>query len=81
MVVKYEGERFPGEITAVSDDIEVSAMHKSGKNNWKWPSPINKILYRKDELFHLLKLLGAVVSFRLLIPFELTIETCLYIAL
>ena len=35
MLVKFEGEMFPGEIMAVSDDIEVSAMHRSGKNNWK----------------------------------------------
>ena len=32
---KYKGERFPGEITAVSYDIEESAMHRSG----------NKIMY------------------------------------
>ena len=51
MVVNYDGEDFPGEITCCdgNDQFEVSVMHKSG-NHWKWPKTIDKILYARDDM-------------------------------
>ena len=50
VVVNYDGDDFPGEITCDSNDqFEVSMMHKSG-NHWKWPKTIDKILYARDDL-------------------------------
>lgn len=49
VIITYDGENFPGEITAISDDIEVSVMHRSG-TNWKWPSPVDKISYDKADI-------------------------------
>ena len=51
MVVNYDGEDFPGEITYCdgNDQFEVSVMHKSG-NHWKGPKTIDKILYARDDI-------------------------------
>ena len=51
VVVNYDGEDFPGEITCCdgNDQFEVSEMHKSG-NHWKWPKTIDKILYARDDI-------------------------------
>ena len=51
MVVNYDGEDFPGEITCCdgNDQFEVSVMHKSG-NHCKWPKTIDKILYARDDI-------------------------------
>ena len=74
VVVKYDGVKFPGEVTEINDDdVEVSVMHKSGKN-WKWPSPVDKILYRKQDVADIIsppKLLVLVGSLHLLVLFEL----------
>ena len=51
VVVNYDGEDFPGEITCCDGNDqfeEVSVMHKSG-NHWKWPKTIDKILYARDD--------------------------------
>ena len=47
MIVNYDGEAFPGEITSNENDMEVSVMHKSG---WKWPTPIDKICYERKDV-------------------------------
>ena len=40
---------FPGEIVSCDVDIEVSVMHRSGKH-WKWPNPVDKIFYRREDI-------------------------------
>ena len=50
VIVNYDGEAFPGEITSYENDIEVSVMHKSGKKFWKWPTPIDKICYERKDV-------------------------------
>ena len=43
-VVVYDREKYPGEVTVVSDvdGVEVSVLHKSG-SCWKWPYPNDTI--------------------------------------
>ena len=55
VIVNYDGEGFPGEITCCdgNDQFEVSVMHKSG-NHWKWPKTIDKILYARDDIVQIL---------------------------
>ena len=47
VVVNYDGEDFPGEITCCdgNDQFGVSVIHKSG-NHWKWPKTINNLCKR-----------------------------------
>ena len=50
VVVKYDDEEFPGEVTCIEDsDIEVNVMHRSA-NAWKWPRPEDKIFYSRDQI-------------------------------
>ena len=50
IVVLYDNEEYPGEVTGVFDnDVEVNVMHKTG-NAWKWPTKQDKILYGKDSI-------------------------------
>ena len=49
VIVTYDGENFPGEILSYDVDIEVSVMHRSGKH-WKWPNPVDKIFYRREDI-------------------------------
>lgn len=50
-VVAYDGEQYPGEVTAVCDieGVEVSVLHKSG-SCWKWPQPKDMIYYHKKDI-------------------------------
>ena len=42
VLVSYEGNEFPGEVTSMDDsDIEVNVIHRSA-NAWKWPRPEDK---------------------------------------
>ena len=50
VVVNYNGEEFPGEITSCGSEIEVSVMHKSGNKFWKWPKTIDKIFYERKNV-------------------------------
>ncbi len=50
MIVTYDGEEFPGEVTYYENDIEVSVMHRSGNKFWKWPKPIDKICYERKDV-------------------------------
>lgn len=54
-VVAYDGERYPGEVTALSDieGVEVSVLHKSG-SCWKWPQPKDVICYYKKDIVRLI---------------------------
>ena len=50
IVVLYDNEEYPGEVTGVFDnDVEVNVMLKTG-NAWKWPTKQDKILYGKDSI-------------------------------
>ena len=50
VLVSYEGNEFPGEVTSMDDsDIEVNVMHRSA-NAWKWPRPEDKIFYSRDKV-------------------------------
>ena len=49
VVVNYDGEKYPGEVTSCSEEIEVSVMHKSGRKFWKWPGSIDKLFYEKKR--------------------------------
>lgn len=51
VLVQYENEQFPGEVTkVVGADIEVNVMHKSGNSYWKWPKREDKIFYAIDNI-------------------------------
>ncbi len=50
VLVNYDGEEYPGEVTAISDqDIQVNVMHKSG-GAWKWPKEADKIYYAANDV-------------------------------
>lgn len=51
VLVRYEGEIYPGRITEMKNEEEVliSAMKKSALN-WKWPAKPDEIIYSKDEI-------------------------------
>ena len=54
-VIAYDGEQYPGEVTALSDieGVEVSVLHKSG-SFWKWPQPKDMIYYRKKDIVRII---------------------------
>ncbi len=54
-VVDYDGEQYPGEVTAVShtDEVEVSVLHKSG-SGWKWPQPKDSLYYCKNNIIRII---------------------------
>ena len=51
VLVKYDGNRFPGEVTTFgqNNDIKVNVMHKSGPN-WKWPKDADHIFYYRTDV-------------------------------
>lgn len=52
VIVNYEGEKFPGEITSTSSEnqeVEVRVMHKSG-GGWKWPTCEDKIFCEVEDV-------------------------------
>ena len=54
VVVMYEGTEFPGEVVTCGDnEVEVSAMHRSG-NSWKWPKIPDKIFYSLENISRLI---------------------------
>ena len=52
VLVCYDGDNFPGEITLVIRDLdfEVNVMHRSGGVYWKWPLKEDKAFYRKENI-------------------------------
>ena len=50
VVVKYEEEEFPGEVTRIENsDVEVNVMQRSA-NAWKWPRSEDKIFYSTSNI-------------------------------
>ena len=48
VVVNYDGEKFPGEVTCIDDsDVEVNVMYRSAYA-WKRPRPEDKIFYSRN---------------------------------
>ena len=55
VVVNYDGEKFPGEVTTIdSSDVEVSVMYRSA-NVWEWPTPEDKIFYSRNQIVQVIK--------------------------
>lgn len=54
-VIVYDGEQYPGEVTAISDveEVEVSMLYKSG-SCWKWPQPKEMIYCHKKDIVRLI---------------------------
>ncbi len=54
-VVNYDGQQYPGEITAIShtEGVEVSVLHKSGIG-WKWPQSKDSLYYCKKDIVRLI---------------------------
>ena len=51
VLVNYDGELYPGEITAREDDgYLVSAIEKTGRY-WKWPARADKTVNAPEEIF------------------------------
>ena len=55
VVVAYDGEQYPGEVTDFSDieGVEMSVLHRSG-SCWKWPYSKDMIYYHKTDIVHLI---------------------------
>ena len=50
VIVKYDSQEFPGEVTRIEElDVEVNVMHRSA-NAWKWPRPEDKIFYSRNNI-------------------------------
>ena len=55
VVVKYEGNEFPGEVACIEEsDVEVNVMHRS-VNAWKWPRIEDKIFYPKRNVLRVIR--------------------------
>ncbi|KAJ8965046.1 hypothetical protein NQ314_004447, partial [Rhamnusium bicolor] len=51
VVVNYEGANYPGLIKNVRNtEYEISVLHKTTKNRWKWPTPADQIWYQAEEV-------------------------------
>ena len=51
VIVKYEGELFPGEITMViPDQVKVNAMIHHRTNLWEWPRKEDQIFYFNHDV-------------------------------
>ncbi|XP_033741743.1 small proline-rich protein 3-like [Pecten maximus] len=55
-VVSYDNIPFPGKIVDVDDDeeVEVSVMHKIGRNRYFWPAREDRLWYPKEMIVTLL---------------------------
>ncbi|CAG9831340.1 unnamed protein product [Diabrotica balteata] len=52
VIVRYEGEKFPGKVKKISNynGFFVSAMVASGLNYWKWPSEPDELWYSAEDI-------------------------------
>ena len=51
VLVSYDGQEFPGEVTpTVGLDFEVIVMHKSDNAFWEWPSREDEIFYQRENV-------------------------------
>lgn len=49
VVAIYDGQKFPGEVVTITDDMQVNVMHKSG-SGWKWLAAKDCIFYDKKDI-------------------------------
>lgn len=55
VIVKYEGEYFPGTIENVDGDMyEISTMSFSSGNTFRWPERSDKIWYQKNDIVEII---------------------------
>ena len=53
VIVKYDSEEFPGEVTCIEkSDVQVNIMHRSA-NAWKWPRSEDKIFYPRNNILRI----------------------------
>ena len=51
VVVNYEGQKYPGEITETTNSaVKVSVMHPGIREHWKWPNPKDEIYYKFKDI-------------------------------
>ena len=51
VAVKYDNQTYPGEVTSVKGNhIDVSVMHPTFNQNWKWPDNPDQIFYYQDDI-------------------------------
>lgn len=51
VLTMYDKKMCPGEVKAVgSEDVQVSVMHRTFQQNWKWPEKPNQIFYKKSDI-------------------------------
>lgn len=51
VLVNYEGDQFPDEVTAIQENetFEVSVMRRSG-TSYRWPEKLDKIFYSREGI-------------------------------
>lgn len=55
VIIKYEGEYFPGKIESLrKNDYEISTMTLTTGNSFKWPNPPDKIFYNLKEIIEII---------------------------
>ncbi|KAI8438889.1 hypothetical protein MSG28_011222 [Choristoneura fumiferana] len=56
VIIKYEGEYFPGKIESLrKNEYEISTMTLTTGNSFKWPNPPDKIFYKLKEIMEVIK--------------------------
>lgn len=56
VIIKYEGEYFPGKIESLrKNEYEISTMTLTAGNSFKWPNPPDKIFYKLKEIMEVIK--------------------------
>lgn len=51
VIIKYEGEYFPGTVENVDGDLyEISTMTFSSGNKFRWPERSDKIWYQENDI-------------------------------
>lgn len=56
VIIKYEGEYFPGKIESLrKNEYEISTMTLTTGNSFKWPNPPDKIFYKFKEIMNVIK--------------------------
>lgn len=55
VIIKYEGEYFPGKIESLrKNDYEISTMTLTTRNTFKWPNPPDNIFYNLKEIIEII---------------------------
>jgi hypothetical protein len=51
VLISYDSKVYPGEVTVIGkDDVQVSVMHRTFNQNWKWPDKSDKIFYKMSDI-------------------------------